>query len=471
MEKKTLTGRRSFLKMTAGGVAGLSLVNMHKAFAAPTAYTPKMPINPNIDNMKVVCCHDTAMLSGNAMTNFTSQNNAVNANKVYTNLDEMACRLAATTSLAAPTPDQAWKIIFRSSKAWTDTKVAIKVNGVNLYCMPRIAIIAKLCKVLSGFGVQGKNIIIYDGCNDASGNSKYTPYCSLTDATKVNAQVSVGNSLLGNRTPVTIDGWTNGSFTCTADIALGNVDILINLAVNKGHDRAANGYFTLCMKNHYGTFDPPSGMHDNIVPFISINKHDALLGGNPVRQQLCIIDSLTGSIAHDPAAAPDVSPPCRLIMGTFAPAVDYLCVTKVREPIMKAVQNDTVVNSLMSYFGYTNTDPQWIEYTPGSSSTMPSAQSRSGQKAVSVTLSNSNFRPASVHFAPQNNFSVPMKISIFGVAGNLVYDKRTLPLGENGTIILWNGKTIGGNEVPEGTYVIKAVAGNWSAAEKMRLCR
>jgi hypothetical protein len=212
-------------------------------------------------------------------------------------------------------------------------------------------------------------------------------------------------------------------------------------------------------------------MHDNIVPFISINKHDALLGANPVRQQLCIIDSLTGSIAHDPAAAPDVSPPCRLIMGTFAPAVDYLCVTKVREPIMKAVQNDTVVNSLMSYFGYTNTDPQWIEYTPGSSSTMPSAQSRSGQKAVSVTLSNSNFRPASVHFAPQNNFSVPMKISIFGVAGNLVYDKRTLPLGENGTIILWNGKTIGGNEVPEGTYVIKAVAGNWSAAEKMRLCR
>jgi len=470
MEKKTPTDRRRFLKMTAGGVAGLSLVSIDKAFAAPSAWTPKMAINPNIDNMKVVCCHDTTMLSGAVMTTFTSQNNAVNASKVNTNLDEMVCRLAATASLPAPTPDQAWKILFRSSKAWTDTKVAIKVNGVNAFCMPRIAIIAKLCKVLNGFGVQGKNIIIYDGCNDASGNSKYTPYCSLTDATKVNAQVSVGNSLLGNRTPVTIEGWTNGSFTCTADIALGNVDILINLAVNKGHDRAANGYFTLCMKNHYGTFDPPAGMHDNTVPFISINKHDAIIGGNPVRQQLCIIDSLTGTIAHDPAAAPDVPPPYRLIMGTFAPAVDYLCVTKVREPIMKAVQNDTVVNSLMSYFGYANTDPQWIEFTPGQSSAGPSTD-RGERPIISIRLQNGKFKSASVRFALESDLSRPVKISIYDARGYLVFDRQIPAPGANGCTLAWNGKAKNGRVVPAGTYVVKAVAGDWNRVETMRVFR
>jgi hypothetical protein len=470
MKKKNSTNRRGFLKMTAGGVAGLSLINVDKAFAAPSAWVPKMAINPDIDNMKVICCYDTTMLTGATMTNFTSQNNAVNANKVYANLDEMVCRLAASTSLPAPTPDQAWKKIFRSSKAWTDTKVAIKVNGVNLYCMPRIAIIAKLCKVLGGFGVQGKNIIIYDGCNDASGSSKYTPYCSLTDTTKINAAVSVGNSLLGNRTPVTIDGWTNGSFTCTADIALGNVDILINCAVNKGHDRAANGYFTLCMKNHYGTFDPPTNMHDNIVPFISINKHDAIVGGNPVRQQLCIIDSLTGSIAHNPGAAPDVPPPNRLIMGTFAPAVDYLCVTKVREPIMKAVQNDTVVNSLMSYFGYTSTDPQWIEFTPGQS-IAKSALDQEGRPMLSVRLQNGKFKSASVRFALESDLSRPVKISIYDARGFLVFDRQVPASGAHGLTLAWNGKAKNGRVVPAGTYVVNAVAGDWKAAETMHVFR
>jgi hypothetical protein len=470
MDKKNSTNRRGFLKMTAGGVAGLSLVNMDKAFAAPSAWTPKMAINPDIDNMKVVCCYDTTMLTGAVMTNFTSQNNGVNANKVYANLDEMACRLATSASLPAPTVDQAWRKIFRSSKTWANTKVAIKVNCVTTLFMPRIAIIARLCKVLNGFGVQGKNIIIYDGCGDASGNTKYTPYCSLTDTTKINASVSAGNSLLGNRTPVTIDGWTNGSFTCTADLALGNVDILINFAVNKGHDRAANGYFTLCMKNHYGTFDPPVNLHDNTVPFISINKHDAIIGGNPVRQQLCIIDSLTGSIDHNPGSAPDVPPPCRLIMGTFAPAVDYLCAKKVREPVMKAVHDTTLVNSLMSYFGYTNTDPQWIEFTPSQTSAR-SEQRQVEQKRLSIVLSNSNFKTASVHFAPESDLSQALKISIFNVRGNLVYDHRIPASGRNGITIAWNGKARNGREVSAGTYLVKAVSGNWSSAEKMHVFR
>ena len=274
MDNKRTDDRRRFLKMAAGGAAGLPFLKLSEAMAAPPTWTPKMPINPDIDNMKVVCCYDTTMLkAGAVMTTFTSQNNAVNADKVYANLDAMACRLAAKQ-----TADQAWRAIFRSSKAWADTRVAIKVNTVNTYFMPRIAVIAKLCAVLRGFGVQGKNIVIYDGGNNAFG--AYSAYCSLTDTTRINAVVSDGNASLGDTTPVSIDGWTAKQYYCTADIAGGAVDILINFAANKGHDRQQNGYFTLCMKNHYGTFGAAVDFHGSTTPFISINKHAALIGGH-----------------------------------------------------------------------------------------------------------------------------------------------------------------------------------------------
>ena len=456
------TSRRRFLQMATAGAAGLPFVNFSEVIAKDSAWTPKLAINPDIDNMKVVCCYDPEMLkSGAVMTNFTSQNNAVNADKVYTNLDEMACRLSGKSS-----PDQAWKTIFRSGKAWADTRVAIKVNCVNTFFMPRIAVIAKLCKVLSGFGVQGKNIVIYDG--SANAYNPYSPYCSLTDSNKINAVVSNGNGALGGTTPVTIEGWTSKSFFCTADIALGKVDILINYAVNKGHDRAANGYFTLCMKNHYGTFGPPVDMHDNTTPFISINKHDALIGGNPVRQQLCIIDSLTGSNAHNPAAAPDVSPPGRLLMGTFAPAVDYLCVTKIREPIMKSVHNSTVVNSLLSYFGYTNSDPQWLEFKPGDTAAHGSNSIQNVNRIVSVHLIHGRLTGSAVHFNIDSPLN-PITISISDIAGNMIRNYKLSGDNKRELSFQWDGKCDNGRDITAGAYIIRLRCGNWTDAGTMQV--
>jgi len=451
--------RRRFLKMAAGGAAGLPFIQLGDVCAASSAWSPKKPINPDIDNMKVVCCFDTAMLKNNAvMTNFTSQNNAVNADKVYANLDAMACRLAAKQ-----TADQAWRAIFRSSKAWADTRVAIKVNTVNTYCMPRIAVIAKLCTVLTGFGVQGKNIVIYDGGNNAF--SAYNSYCSLTDTTKINAVVSDGNASLGNTTPVTIDGWTAKQYYCTTDIASGAVDILINFAVNKGHDRSQNGYFTLCMKNHYGTFGAAVDFHGSTTPFISINKHAALIGGTPVRQQLCIIDSLTGSIAHNPGTAPDVANPCRLIMGTFAPAVDYCCVKNVREPIMKAVHDPTLVDGLLSYFGYANTDPQWQEFDP-KTEIKTSQGPHQGSRHVSICLNHDKFGCAPVHFELDNSPSDAINVSITDIAGNQIMTHR---IAEGNNLYVWNGKSDGGRTISKGLYVIRLWSGNWSDAKTIRV--
>ena len=62
------------------------------------------------------------------------------------------------------------------------------------------------------------------------------------------------------------------------------------------------GGCSLCMKNHFGTFinqgtergtggASSTGLHSLDAVF-SINKHATILGGNPVRQQLCIVDGL-----------------------------------------------------------------------------------------------------------------------------------------------------------------------------------
>jgi len=87
-----------------------------------------MQINPAIDNKRVICCHDTNMLTGNPTNgSFTGQNDAVNANLVVSNMDQMAMQLAQKTAAA-----DAWSTIFQkpASKTWADTKVAIKTNAI-----------------------------------------------------------------------------------------------------------------------------------------------------------------------------------------------------------------------------------------------------------------------------------------------------------------------------------------------------
>ena len=355
--------RRDFLKMAAAGTAGIALSGCSKEAptgpAATLAWHDDMPINPDISNMRVVCCNDPAML-GALSAVFLTQNNSVDATRVHNNMDEMAKQLTVSQAHPDPTVDEAWATIFRkpAAKAWDQVRAAIKVNGFNSVNMPRVAILQKLVSALSGLGVQPANIIIYDGCHNASGSDKYPPYFSLTDTSKIPAVVSNLNDLLGGTVMVAIPGVS--SLTCTADIAIGAIDILIDVAVNKGHD-AWNGSATLCMKNHFGTFEPIDELHAADALF-NINKHSAILGGNPVRQQLCIIDSLVGS-PYGPTGDPTTKID-RIIMGVFAPAVDYCCIKQVREAVYGWAHNDTVVARSLTDFGYTETDPVWVNITP-----------------------------------------------------------------------------------------------------------
>jgi hypothetical protein len=356
--------RREFLKITAASAAGLAIARADRAMAAWPG-TGTLAVNPNISNLRVVACVDTKMMKSTpANMTFALENAAVDSARLQANMDAMAMQLANQT-----TADAAWKAIFRSSKAWAATKVAIKVNAIESKNMPRVAVIQKFCTVLAGFGVLPANIIIYDGQATYNGGaSNYVSYFSATDTSKTPGAVSTNNSLLGGTTSAPIPG--GSSANCTADIANGVIDILIDIATNKGHDLM--GRATLSMKNHFGTFAPK---HD-INYLFNINKSDAILGGNPVRQQLCFIDSLFANKSSN-MGVPDAMP-CYLVMGVFAPAVDYLTIKKVREGVSGWTHDEATIDSYMTTFGYATTDPVWVLVPPADGTTNADAGAGTG---------------------------------------------------------------------------------------------
>jgi hypothetical protein len=98
--------RRKFIAATAAGVGGLALGRFFPALGQENkgAWVNGMQINPAIDNLRVVNCTDPGMIRSDP-TNWeiVSQNAPVVADKVYANMDAMACALAQK-----PTPAEAW---------------------------------------------------------------------------------------------------------------------------------------------------------------------------------------------------------------------------------------------------------------------------------------------------------------------------------------------------------------------------
>jgi hypothetical protein len=442
------TSRRNFLKVSTAGTAGLAIGGIPAlSEASSNGWINGKAINPNISNTRIVCCYDTKMFKSTPGTTFASQNTAVNSAQVSADMDAMAMSLAQKA-----TADEAWKTIFMSSKSWAATKVAIKVNCVASQNMPRMAIINKLCRELGKIGVAPANIIIYDGCSNA--NSGYSSYCSLTDTTKTPAVVSNGNGSLGGTTSIPVPG-LSGNYVCTAQIANGTIDILINVSVNKGHT-AEYGTQTMCMKNHYGTFTPIP-IHGTAGLF-AINKCAAIVGGNPVRQQLCIVDSL---LANGISNA-DATLYSRIAMGTLAPIVDYACVKNIREKVMNRTHNATVVNRFLSDFGYASTDVVWVDVPPASTTVWQEPVERldRGHSRLEIALANGAFKPASVFISlpHQSDF---MRVSIFDMKGSLVRDLDITSFSERNPVIKWDARDRKGSTVSAGNFIIRVIGRNF----------
>jgi hypothetical protein len=395
MPENSRPQRRDFLKTaaaSAAGVMGLGALKFDSVFAQSTGgWTTGMQVNPAIDNKRVICCHDTKMLTANPQNNnWANQNSTVDAAVVTTNLDQMAMQLAQKTTAA-----DAWSAIFRSGKDWASTKVAIKVNGIGGATgnHPRVAVVKKICDVfVDQFKVPAANIVLYDANTDAG--TCYSSFTSLTDSTKIRAVVSSRAGSLNGFKPVTIVNVGSGkTISCVADLVDGVIDILVDICVLKVHDGPGGSYgygsCTLCMKNHLGTFmnsdsttgniGDATGLH-SIPAICEINKHPAILGGNPVRQQLCIVDGLLAN-GKSPAGSWDTRVD-RIVMGTFAPIVDYLTAknvlfnTAVMTVAAKATTGAAAIPQFLTTFDYAETDAlEWVEYIPGSGTVTPTGGS------------------------------------------------------------------------------------------------
>jgi hypothetical protein len=274
---------------------------------------------------------------------------------VWENIDKLACSLAEMGN-----PTDAWRTIFLRPphKTWSNTVVAIKTNNIAQQ-HTRSAVMAKICHTLTHIlGVNPLNISIYDACH-GSAMSKHTPFFGLPDGCRIENQWGGSTSLTAVPTP-----WKNGKgrSKCLKYLVDGSVDILINIAMCKGHHERFGG-FTMTMKNHLGTFSPnPVHKKGGQDYLIAINRTPEILGamdkktGNVLfpRQQLCFVDALWAS-----KGGPGGNPTHQanfLAMGVLSPIVDYQLATKFRGLKMGWQPNMKATRRMLSEFGYNEND-------------------------------------------------------------------------------------------------------------------
>ncbi len=341
--------RRTFLSASAAAIAGMASAGAFNIFGGEKsgAWIDGMRINPAIDNFRVVNCFDPTMIREDPKNwDALSQNAPVVAERVRANINAMACVLAQKSS-----PAEAWALIFRKpeAKQWSEVKVAIKPNGDSKN-ISRVAVIDAICSALLGLGVRAENIVLYGYAKVSVDQTvKYRPF--VGKGLPAGIVLSRGHDALGGIAQAAIPKPHAGVFDCAADLANGSVDILVNIAVNKGHMLHTFGGISLTMKNHAGTFEMPLRFHaaGGLDYIIAFNKSEAILGGTPPRQQLCIVDSLFAN-----TSGPDGIPnkrPGALSMGTFGPAVDWTVAKRIREPLM-GCRHPRFLGKILTEFGF-----------------------------------------------------------------------------------------------------------------------
>jgi len=355
MGKKGMS-RRSFLGTAAAGALAFSTIPTIITPRRVEAYQPGGRIHPNVNPLRVVGVRDPAMVTEDAVPPAWQDQDRLVANAVVEdNIDRMAMALAEEEDVA-----RAWSKIFvkPAGKEWSDAVVAIKTNQIARQ-RTRSAVMAKVCRVLTGvLGVRGGNIHIYDAChgNSMPGN----PFKGLPEG--VTLESKWGGSNLRTKVPTPyFDGSRESE--CLDHLVRDRVDVLVNIALCKGHGGQFGG-FTMCMKNHFGTFSPrPSHQEGGGADYlIGINKSARILGrmdprtGGVMypRQQLCLVDALWGS-----KPGPGGPPTHRLdamFMGVFGPAVDYVGAMRFRKDTMQWPVNEGVATRLLQEFGYSESD-------------------------------------------------------------------------------------------------------------------
>jgi hypothetical protein len=347
--------RRAFLKSAAllgAATTASPLIFIPKAHAA---WARKTPVHPNVDNLRVVGVADPKMIRGlETLCDWSRQDELVTPKAVSENMDRLACGLVDNNK-----PEEAWRTIFLKppGKAWSDVVVAIKTNNIALQ-HTRSAVMASVCHTLTNvIGVKGDNIHIFDGCHGSS-MERYTPFKGLPEGTKIEGKWG------GINTPTHVpEPWSDpGGTTCVKHLVNGSVDILVNIALCKGHSSTYGG-FTMTMKNHFGTFSPSPGHRSGGEDYLlAINQTSEILGtmdrrtGRVLfpRQQLCIVDALWAG-KHGPGGHPSHQTNS-LFMGVMSPVMDYLLTTRFRGEKMGWGYEKEATRRMLTEFGFSEND-------------------------------------------------------------------------------------------------------------------
>jgi hypothetical protein len=348
--------RRRFIKstiITGAAITGFPTVYIPKS---PAGWAPQTAVHPNVDKLRVAGVTDPAMTSSiESSASWALQNKLVNAEAVWENMDKLACGLTDVRD-----PREAWQAIFVKPprKSWSDTVVAIKTNNISQQ-HTRSAVMAKVCHTLTDtMGIKPSNIHIYDA-DDGRGMSRETPFAGLPKGCRI-----VDNWGGISTTTMVPAPWkdSGGESECLKHLVDGSVDILINMAMCKGHS-SRFGRFTMTMKNHFGTFSPRPGHRGGSQDYlIAINQTPEILGpmdkrtGKVLypRQQLCLVDALWAS-KGGPGGRPTAQPNF-IAMGVMSPVVDFQVATKFRGERMGWKPNMKMARRMLTDFGYTEKD-------------------------------------------------------------------------------------------------------------------
>jgi hypothetical protein len=486
-KKRFCPGRRDFLKISAAGSAGMIISGLmpEKSRAgtpamAASGWEDNMQINPLIDNLRASFCYDPEMTTGNPVDwTIEGQNDLVNAERVAQNLDKMAIALAEPDvtdagDLASNARD-AWSIIFQKpeGKNWSEVTAAIKVNCIWPQNMTRLAVIDKVARELVHLGVLAANIFIYDQCHGHDGGQDYlSSYSRERLPPGVNFAFSRDTEANAKLT-VLPDG---EQVSCWAPLVDREIDILVNTAVNKGQSSDV-GNITLCLKNHLGTM---RFSHSNVPEsveqtLISMNQSEEILGGTPPVQQLCILDSLWAMTSGPTGQEPNRNPNA-LLMGIFAPAMDWLTVHRIREESdqpwgMGMASGDhrlSFLEGVMLAFGY---DPQSsqlqqldfidaLSFEPTQVTSVKDKRTLTGismKENIKVLLPGRSL-PGELNFKIAEN-ERPRNLRIFNMEGRTVHTWRFSFLDNKDLNLCWDGRNENGKELPPGKYIVSLDVG------------
>ena len=348
--------RRGFVKGAIIAGAALTAGPVILIRRAPAEWAKTTDVHPHIGNLRVVGITDPRMTKIKEVeTSWKRQQELVNAEPVWENIDRLACALTETKEAK-----DAWKGIFVKppGKTWSDTVVAIKTNNISRQ-HTRSAVMAKVChSLVDVLGVKADNISIYDGVH-GSKMVRDTPFSGLPKGVRIVEQWG------GISTPVAVPNpWDDpsGKSEIVKPLADGTVDILVNIALCKGHWTNYGG-FTMAMKNHMGTFAPGPIHRDGAQDYLlAVNKTPEILGpmdkktGKVLfpRQQLCLLDALWAS-KGGPSGLPTAQPNF-LAMGVFAPIFDYILATKFRGEKMGWKPTLSAAKRFLTELGYEEKD-------------------------------------------------------------------------------------------------------------------